>query len=75
MRVSGLTGASDPFRLASLDNPKPDAMAMQTILVTGAGPSAAEDGWLVVNSGLDADNGSGSAEGLLDHACRVADAS
>ncbi|WP_345816166.1 CDP-diacylglycerol diphosphatase [Paraburkholderia sp. PREW-6R] len=49
------------------------AMATQTILVTGAGPSAAKDGWLVVNSDLEADNGSGSAEGLLDHKCRVAD--
>ena len=75
MRVTALTGASDPFRLVSLDNPDSDAMAMQTILVTGAGASAEKDGWLVVNSGLDADNGSGSAEGLLDHACRVADAS
>ncbi|CAB3710232.1 CDP-diacylglycerol diphosphatase [Paraburkholderia rhynchosiae] len=75
MRVTALTSASDPFRLVSRDNPGSDAMAMQTILVTGAGPSAAKDGWLVVNSGLDVDNGSGSAEGLLDHACHVADAS
>jgi CDP-diacylglycerol pyrophosphatase len=49
------------------------AMATQTILVTGAGPSAAKDGWLVVNSDLETDDGSGSAEGLLDHKCRVAD--
>ncbi|WP_035474495.1 CDP-diacylglycerol diphosphatase [Burkholderia sp. WSM2230] len=75
MRVTSIGGASDPFRIVARDNPNADAMAMQTILVTGAGPSAEKDGWLVVNSGLDADNGSGSAEGLLDHACHVADAS
>ncbi|WP_084534181.1 CDP-diacylglycerol diphosphatase [Paraburkholderia dilworthii] len=75
MRVTALTGASDPFHLVSHDNPGSDAMAMQTILVTGAGPSAEKDGWLVLNSGLDANNGSGSAEDLLDHACRVADGS
>jgi CDP-diacylglycerol pyrophosphatase len=46
---------------------------MQTILVTGAGAFADKDGWLVVNSGMEVDNGTGSAEGLLDHACRVAD--
>jgi len=28
----------------------------------------------VLNSGLDVDNGTGTAEGLLDHACRLADA-
>jgi CDP-diacylglycerol pyrophosphatase len=49
-------------------------MATQTILVTGAGPTADTDGWLILNSGIDIDNGSGSAEGLMDHACRVADA-
>jgi CDP-diacylglycerol pyrophosphatase len=75
MRITALSGTSDPFRLVSRDNRNADAMAMQTILVTGAGPSAGKDGWLVVNSGLDADNGSGSAEGLLDHSCHVADAS
>jgi CDP-diacylglycerol pyrophosphatase len=48
-------------------------MAMQTILVTGAGPSADQDGWLIVNSSIDVDGGSGTGEGLLDHACRVAD--
>jgi CDP-diacylglycerol pyrophosphatase len=49
-------------------------MATQTILVTGAGPSADQDGWLVLNSGLDVDNGTGTAEGLLDHECHLADA-
>ncbi|MEC5404669.1 CDP-diacylglycerol diphosphatase [Paraburkholderia sp. MPAMCS5] len=75
MRVTALTHTSDPFRVVSRDNPTSDAMAMQTILVTSAGSSAEKDGWLVVNSSLDATNGSGSAEGLLDHACHVADAS
>ncbi len=73
MRVTTLTGASNPFRLVARDNQTGSAMAMQTILVTGAGASAKQDGWLVVNSGTDVDNGSGSAEGLLDHACHVAD--
>lgn len=73
MRVTSLTQANNPFRLVARDNGNAAAMAMQTILVTGAGPSAEKDGWLVVNSGLDVDNGSGTAEGLLDHACRVAD--
>ena len=73
MRVTSLTQASNPFRIVARDNRGAAAMAMQTILVTGAGPSAEKDGWLVVNSGLDVGNGSGSAEGLLDHACRVAD--
>jgi len=72
MRVTALTQASDPFRLVARDNKDAEAMAMQTILMTGAGPSADKDGWLVVNSGTEVDNGTGSAEGLLDHACRVA---
>ncbi|HEX7913039.1 MAG TPA: CDP-diacylglycerol diphosphatase [Paraburkholderia sp.] len=74
MRITTLTQASNPFRLVARDNKDAEAMAGQTILVTGAGPSAEQDGWLVVNSGMGVDNGSGSAEGLLDHACRVADA-
>ncbi|WP_082902882.1 CDP-diacylglycerol diphosphatase [Paraburkholderia ginsengiterrae] len=74
MRVTTLAEASNPFRLVARDNKDTDAMANQTILVTGAGPSAEQDGWLVVNSGIDVDNGSGSAENLLDHACHVADA-
>lgn len=73
MRVTALTEASNPFRLVARDNKNSGTMAMQTILVTGAGSSADKDGWLVVNSGTGIDNGSGSAEGLLDHACRVAD--
>jgi len=72
MRVMSLTGSDNPFRIVARDNPAPATMATQTILVTGAGASAATDGWLIVNSGIDVDNGSGTAEGLLDHACRVA---
>lgn len=73
MRVTSLTQANDPFRLVARDNPDSNAMATQTILVTAAGPSAERDGWLVVNSGMDVDDGSGTAEPLLDHKCRVAD--
>lgn len=73
MRVTSITQANNPFRIVARDNSGSAAMAMQTILVTGAGPSAQKDGWLIVNSGLDTDKGSGTAEGLLDHACRVAD--
>lgn len=73
MRVTALTQADNPFRLVARDHKNAEAMARQTILVTGAGPSAEKGGWLVVNSGLNVDNGSGTAEGLLDHACRVAD--
>jgi CDP-diacylglycerol pyrophosphatase len=73
MRVTSLTGADNPFRIVARDNSDPATMASQTILVTGAGASAGADGWLIVNSGIDVDNGSGTAEGLLDHACKVAD--
>lgn len=73
MRVTGLTHDDNPFRIVARDHPDSQDMATQTILVTGAGPSTAEDGWLVVNSGLDVDNGSGTAEGLLDHGCHLAD--
>jgi CDP-diacylglycerol pyrophosphatase len=74
MRVMSLTGEHDPFRVVARDNQGSDAMATQTILVTGAGPDADRDGWLIVNSGTEVGDGSGTAEGLLDHACRVADA-
>jgi len=70
MRVMSLTGADDPFRVVARDRHGDDAMAQQTILVTGAGP-ADSDGWLIVNSGLELDDGSGTAEGLLDHACKI----
>lgn len=74
MRVTSLEEASNPFRIVARDNKDTEAMATQTILVTGAGPSASTDGWLILNSGTDVDDGSGTAEGLMDHACRVADA-
>ncbi|SHK99093.1 CDP-diacylglycerol pyrophosphatase [Paraburkholderia terricola] len=73
MRVTTVMQAGNPFSLVARDNQNVEAMAMQTILVTGAGAFADKDGWLVVNSGMEVDNGTGSAEGLLDHACRVAD--
>jgi CDP-diacylglycerol pyrophosphatase len=72
MRVTQLTRADNPFRIVARDHPDSASMATQTILVTGAGPSAQRDGWLVLNSGLDLDGGTGTAEGLLDHACRLA---
>jgi CDP-diacylglycerol pyrophosphatase len=71
MRVTSLTQDNDPFRIVARDHPDSQAMATQTILVTGAGPTD-EDGWLVLNSGFDIDKGSGTAEGLLDHKCRLA---
>jgi len=74
MRVTSLTHDNDPFRIVARDHPDSQAMATQTILVTGAGPSIDQDGWLVVNSGMDVDNGTGTAESLLDHACHLADA-
>ncbi|QGZ64001.1 CDP-diacylglycerol diphosphatase [Paraburkholderia acidisoli] len=72
MRVTSLRDRSNPFRVVARDLGPKQSMALQTILVTGAGPNAQRDGWLIVNSGLDVDNGSGSAEGLLDHQCAVA---
>lgn len=74
MRVMSLDQASNPFRIVARDNRGTAAMGTQTILVTGAGPSAETDGWLILNSGTQVDDGSGTAEGLMDHACRVADA-
>ncbi|SDI84716.1 CDP-diacylglycerol diphosphatase [Paraburkholderia phenazinium] len=74
MRVTSLSQDNDPFRIVARDHPDAQAMATQTILVTGAGPSADQDGWLVLNSGMDVQDGTGTAEGLLDHACRLADA-
>jgi CDP-diacylglycerol pyrophosphatase len=70
MRVLSLKGESDPFRIVNRDRQGSDAMAQQTILVTGAGPSD-KDGWLVVNSSLELDDGSGTAEPLLDHSCEI----
>lgn len=72
MRVTSIEGADDPFRIVARDHATTQSMAIQTILVTGAGASVQKDGWLIVNSDLDLDHGTGTAEGLLDHACRVA---
>ena len=72
MRVRGPQLAVNPFTLVASDKTGPDTMAMQTIFVSAAGPSAAEDGWLIVNSGTDVEGGTGSAEVLLDHTCAVA---
>jgi CDP-diacylglycerol pyrophosphatase len=70
MRVTSLTGASNPFRVVARDRQGEGVMAQQTILVTGAGRSD-DDGWLIVNSGLELENGSGTAEPLLDHQCMI----
>jgi CDP-diacylglycerol pyrophosphatase len=72
MRVSGPAFDVNPFDIVARDKLRPDAMGMQTILVTGASPSAERDGWLILDSGTDVDGGTGSAEVLLDHRCNVA---
>jgi CDP-diacylglycerol pyrophosphatase len=71
MRVADLLGDNNPFRVVARDQQGSEAMAQQTILVTGTGETA-RDGWLIVNSGLNVKDGSGNAEGLLDHECRIA---
>lgn len=71
-RVMSLTDANNPFRVVERDLGAPQSMAAQTILVTGAGRDAARDGWLIVNSARDIEGGTGTAEGLLDHACKLA---
>jgi len=72
MRIDGPTFSVNPFDIVARD--RPASMALQTILVTGAGPSAQRDGWLIVNSASDVDGGTGSAEVLLDHRCEAAPA-
>lgn len=72
MRVPGPTFDFNPFDLVAGDKASPDVMAQQTIFVTGAGASAADAGWLVLNSSLDTEGGTGSAETLLDHRCDAA---
>ncbi|HKT97185.1 MAG TPA: CDP-diacylglycerol diphosphatase [Paraburkholderia sp.] len=71
-RVMSLTDRGNPFRVIEHDLGPQQSMAAQTILVTGAGSDTARDGWLVVNSGLDVEGGTGTAEGLLDHSCALA---
>lgn len=72
MRIPGPAFDFNPFDLVAGARSSPDVMASQTIFVTGAGASASEAGWLVVNSSLDTDGGTGSAETLLDHRCTAA---
>jgi CDP-diacylglycerol pyrophosphatase len=72
MHVAGPRLSINPFTIVASEKTGPDTMAMQTIFVSAAGPSAAEDGWLIVNSGTDVDGGTGSAEVLLDHTCTAA---
>jgi CDP-diacylglycerol pyrophosphatase len=69
MRVAGPALDVNPFDIVARDRPGVAEMAMQTILVTGAGPQTAADGWLILNSSTDLDDGTGSAEPLLEHAC------
>jgi CDP-diacylglycerol pyrophosphatase len=71
-RVMSLHDADNPFRVVARDLGPQQTMGAQTILVTGAGPDATHDGWLIVNSGRDAEGGTGTAEGLLDHTCSLA---
>ncbi|WP_322070532.1 CDP-diacylglycerol diphosphatase [Paraburkholderia bannensis] len=73
-RVTSLTDNNNPFRVVERGLDPQQTMAKQTILVTGAGADTAHDGWLVVNSAQDVDGGTGTAEGLLDHACALAKA-
>ncbi|WP_043202071.1 CDP-diacylglycerol diphosphatase [Paraburkholderia acidipaludis] len=73
-RVTNLHDSDNPFRVVARDLGAQQTMGAQTILVTGAGPDAARDGWLIVNSGRDMEGGTGTAEGLLDHACGLAHA-
>lgn len=72
MRMSGPAFDFDPFAIVAQDRTGPDGMALQTILVTGAGASASDDGWLILNSATDVEDGTGSAEELLDHRCEAA---
>lgn len=69
MRMPGPTFDFNPFDIVANDKTSPATMAGQTILVTGAGPSAERAGWLIVNSSIDTEAGTGSAEILLDHRC------
>jgi CDP-diacylglycerol pyrophosphatase len=72
MRVTSLVDADNPFRVVERSLGPQQQMGQQTILVTGAGADAAHGGWLIVHSGLDVDGGTGTAEGLLDHTCKIA---
>ncbi|MGN6315666.1 CDP-diacylglycerol diphosphatase [Trinickia sp.] len=69
MRIPGGAFDFNPFDIVARDRAGPDRMASQTILVTGAGAQGTDAGWFIVNSSLDTDGGTGSAETLLDHRC------
>lgn len=71
-RVTSLADTNNPFRVVQRSLGPQQQMGDQTILVTGAGGDTARDGWLIVHSGLDMDGGTGTAEGLMDHACKIA---
>ncbi|WP_322011374.1 CDP-diacylglycerol diphosphatase [Paraburkholderia sp. J12] len=72
MRVTSLSDKDNPFRVVYRSLASQQTMDTQTILVTGAGPDAQRDGWLIVNSARDTEGGTGTAEGLLDHTCGLA---
>lgn len=72
MHIPGPSFDFNPFDLVAGPRTSPDVMAEQTILVTGAGASATDAGWFVLNSSLDTGGGTGSAETLLDHRCEAA---
>jgi CDP-diacylglycerol pyrophosphatase len=72
MRIPGPAFDFNPFDLVAGARTSPDVMAEQTIFVTGAGASAGNAGWFVLDSSLDTDGGTGSAETLLDHRCEAA---
>ncbi len=71
-RVMSLSDRNNPFRVVERSLDAHHGMSTQTILVTGAGADTARDGWLIVNSSLDLPGGTGTAEGLLDHHCALA---
>ncbi|MDR2851871.1 MAG: CDP-diacylglycerol diphosphatase [Burkholderiaceae bacterium] len=71
MRVMSLTDQDNPFRVVQRSLGRRQQMDDQTILVMGAGPDTAHDGWLIVHSGVDRDWGTGYAERLMDHACKI----
>lgn len=78
MRIMQLDERNNPFRVVARSLPdagphdRQQGMAAQTIFVTGAGADAGHDGWLLVNSSMGWQDGTGSAERLLDHTCGLA---
>ena len=72
MHIPGPSFDFNPFDLVAGPRTSPDAMAEQTIFVTRASALATDAGWFVLNSSLDTDGGTGSAETLLDHRCEAA---